>query len=67
MRSITMFAGPYDIPHGEVDVDVVLTNKLPTGLNRGYGGQQQSSHWSGSWTPSPSRSTSTRPRCAAVT
>ncbi len=40
MRSLTMFAGPYRVPHGDVAVDVVMTNKLPTGLNRGYGGQQ---------------------------
>jgi 2-furoyl-CoA dehydrogenase large subunit len=40
MRSVSMFAGPYDVPDGEVDVRVVVTNKLPTGLNRGYGGQQ---------------------------
>jgi 2-furoyl-CoA dehydrogenase large subunit len=40
MRSISGFAGPYAIEHGAIDVSVVLTNKLPTGLNRGYGGQQ---------------------------
>lgn len=40
MRSVSMFAGPYRIPDGEVGVRVVMTNKLPTGLNRGYGGQQ---------------------------
>lgn len=40
MRSVSMFAGPYRIPDGEVAVRVVMTNKLPTGLNRGYGGQQ---------------------------
>lgn len=40
MRSLTMFAGPYAIPDGAVSVEVVTTNKLPTGLNRGYGGQQ---------------------------
>jgi 2-furoyl-CoA dehydrogenase large subunit len=40
MRSLSGFAGPYDIAHGEVDASVVLTNTLPTGLNRGYGGQQ---------------------------
>jgi 2-furoyl-CoA dehydrogenase large subunit len=40
MRSVSMFAGPYRIPDGEVAVRVVTTNKLPTGLNRGYGGQQ---------------------------
>lgn len=40
MRSLTTFSGPYRIAHGEIDVSCVLTNKLPTGLNRGYGGQQ---------------------------
>jgi 2-furoyl-CoA dehydrogenase large subunit len=40
MRSLTTFSGPYDIQHGEIDVACVMTNKLPTGLNRGYGGQQ---------------------------
>ena len=40
MRSLTTFSGPYRIAHGEIDASCVLTNKLPTGLNRGYGGQQ---------------------------
>ena len=40
MRSLTTFSGPYRILHGEIDASCVLTNKLPTGLNRGYGGQQ---------------------------
>ncbi len=40
MRSLTTFSGPYKIAHGEIDACCVLTNKLPTGLNRGYGGQQ---------------------------
>ena len=40
MRSLTTFCGPYRIEHGEIDVACVMTNKLPTGLNRGYGGQQ---------------------------
>jgi 2-furoyl-CoA dehydrogenase large subunit len=40
MRSISGFAGPYRIEHADIDVQVVITNKLPTGLNRGYGGQQ---------------------------
>jgi 2-furoyl-CoA dehydrogenase large subunit len=40
MRSLTTFCGPYRIEHGEIDACCVLTNKLPTGLNRGYGGQQ---------------------------
>ena len=40
MRSLTTFSGPYQIAHGEIDASCVLTNKLPTGLNRGYGGQQ---------------------------
>jgi 2-furoyl-CoA dehydrogenase large subunit len=40
MRSISGFAGPYRIAHAAIDVRVVLTNKLVTGLNRGYGGQQ---------------------------
>jgi 2-furoyl-CoA dehydrogenase large subunit len=40
MRSLTTFSGPYRIAHGEIDARCVLTNKLPTGLNRGYGGQQ---------------------------
>jgi 2-furoyl-CoA dehydrogenase large subunit len=40
MRSLTTFSGPYRIESGEIDVACVLTNKLPTGLNRGYGGQQ---------------------------
>jgi 2-furoyl-CoA dehydrogenase large subunit len=40
MRSLTTFSGPYRIEHGEIDASCVLTNKLPTGLNRGYGGQQ---------------------------
>ncbi len=40
MRSLTTFCGPYRIDHGEIDASCVLTNKLPTGLNRGYGGQQ---------------------------
>lgn len=40
MRSLTTFSGPYRIAHGEIDACCVLTNKLPTGLNRGYGGQQ---------------------------
>ena len=40
MRSLTTFSGPYRIAHGAIDARCVLTNKLPTGLNRGYGGQQ---------------------------
>jgi 2-furoyl-CoA dehydrogenase large subunit len=40
MRSLTTFCGPYRIENGEIDACCVLTNKLPTGLNRGYGGQQ---------------------------
>ena len=40
MRSLTTFCGPYHIDHGDIDVACVMTNKLPTGLNRGYGGQQ---------------------------
>ncbi len=40
MRSLTTFCGPYRIAHGEIDARCVLTNTLPTGLNRGYGGQQ---------------------------
>jgi len=40
MRSLTTFCGPYRIESGEIDACCVLTNKLPTGLNRGYGGQQ---------------------------
>lgn len=40
MRSLTTFSGPYGIDHGAIDARCVVTNKLPTGLNRGYGGQQ---------------------------
>jgi 2-furoyl-CoA dehydrogenase large subunit len=40
MRSLTTFCGPYRIENGDIDACCVLTNKLPTGLNRGYGGQQ---------------------------
>lgn len=40
MRSLTTFSGPYRIESGDIDASCVLTNKLPTGLNRGYGGQQ---------------------------
>ena len=40
MRSLTTFSGPYRIDNGEIEASCVLTNKLPTGLNRGYGGQQ---------------------------
>lgn len=40
MRSLTTFSGPYRIDHGAIDARCVVTNKLPTGLNRGYGGQQ---------------------------
>ena len=40
MRSLTTFSGPYRIAHGEIDAICVVSNKLPTGLNRGYGGQQ---------------------------
>ena len=40
MRSLTTFSGPYRIDHADIDVACVMTNKLPTGLNRGYGGQQ---------------------------
>jgi 2-furoyl-CoA dehydrogenase large subunit len=32
--------GAYDIPNLEMDGYVVMTNKLPTGLIRGYGGQE---------------------------
>ncbi|MBI2880809.1 MAG: xanthine dehydrogenase family protein molybdopterin-binding subunit [Candidatus Tectomicrobia bacterium] len=32
--------GPYDIPHLAWDAYVVMTNKSPTGPNRGYGCQQ---------------------------
>ena len=32
--------GPYRIPHLEIHNRVVLTNKTPTGLNRGFGGPQ---------------------------
>lgn len=42
MRSLTLFSGPYRIEHGETHARLVLTNRLPTGLNRGYGGQQHS-------------------------
>jgi 2-furoyl-CoA dehydrogenase large subunit len=40
MRSLTTFSGPYRIENSDIDAACVLTNKLPTGLNRGYGGQQ---------------------------
>ena len=40
MRSLTTFSGPYNIANGAVTAACVLTNTLPTGLNRGYGGQQ---------------------------
>lgn len=40
MRSLTLFSGPYDIGHGETRARIVLTNRVPTGLTRGYGGQQ---------------------------
>lgn len=40
MRSLTTFSGPYKIESGDIEAHCVLTNKLPTGLNRGYGGQQ---------------------------
>jgi 2-furoyl-CoA dehydrogenase large subunit len=40
MRSLTTFSGPYRIENGAIEVACILTNKLPTGLNRGYGGQQ---------------------------
>ena len=40
MRSLTTFSGPYRIESGEIEAACVLTNTLPTGLNRGYGGQQ---------------------------
>ena len=32
--------GPYEIPNLEIRNRVVLTNKTPTGLNRGFGGPQ---------------------------
>ena len=40
MRSLTTFSGPYRIENGAIEAACILTNKLPTGLNRGYGGQQ---------------------------
>jgi 2-furoyl-CoA dehydrogenase large subunit len=40
MRSLTTFSGPYRIETGAIEAACILTNKLPTGLNRGYGGQQ---------------------------
>jgi 2-furoyl-CoA dehydrogenase large subunit len=40
MRSLTTFSGPYRIESGDINARCVMTNKLPTGLNRGYGGQQ---------------------------
>ncbi len=40
MRSLTTFSGPYLIENSQIDAACVMTNKLPTGLNRGYGGQQ---------------------------
>jgi len=40
MRSLTTFSGPYRIESGDIEAACVVTNKLPTGLNRGYGGQQ---------------------------
>ena len=40
MRSLTTFCGPYHIEHAAIEAACVLTNTLPTGLNRGYGGQQ---------------------------
>lgn len=40
MRSLTTFCGPYRIDSGDISAACVLSNKLPTGLNRGYGGQQ---------------------------
>ncbi|PLT35377.1 xanthine dehydrogenase family protein molybdopterin-binding subunit [Bacillus sp. V5-8f] len=32
--------GAYDVPNLQIDGYVVMTNKLPTGLIRGYGGQE---------------------------
>jgi 2-furoyl-CoA dehydrogenase large subunit len=32
--------GAYDVRHVEVEARAVLTNRAPTGLNRGFGGQQ---------------------------
>lgn len=40
MRSLTTFSGPYRIENGDIEAACILTNTLPTGLNRGYGGQQ---------------------------
>jgi 2-furoyl-CoA dehydrogenase large subunit len=40
MRSLTTFSGPYNIESGAITAACILTNTLPTGLNRGYGGQQ---------------------------
>jgi carbon-monoxide dehydrogenase large subunit len=37
MLSSLMFQGPYKFPHGYVERNVVLTNKVPVGAYRGYG------------------------------
>jgi aerobic carbon-monoxide dehydrogenase large subunit len=37
MLSALMFQGPYKFPHGYVERNVVLTNKVPVGAYRGYG------------------------------
>jgi carbon-monoxide dehydrogenase large subunit len=35
--SSSVFTGPYRIPHGEVSVSCVVTNKTPSGAYRGFG------------------------------
>jgi carbon-monoxide dehydrogenase large subunit len=37
MLASLMFQGPYAFPHGYVERNVVLTNKVPVGAYRGYG------------------------------
>ncbi|MBP1449073.1 MAG: molybdopterin-dependent oxidoreductase, partial [Thermoproteus sp.] len=39
-RVFSVLNGAYDVRAIEADFTVVLTNRLPTGLNRGYGGPQ---------------------------
>ncbi len=36
-RPVGNYVGPYRFQHLEVDASVVMTNKMPTGPNRGYG------------------------------
>ena len=59
--------GPYRVKNIAVENVLVVTNRMPAGLNRGYGGRSSTSRSSASWTSPRAAWGSTRSSCGAAT